>query len=425
MNYKEAVRLMQGTDWHRSDLGLNRIRELLKRLGNPQERLHFIHVAGTNGKGSVCAMLSSVLQKAGYRTGLFTSPHLRDYAERIQINGEMISRESFCWIAEMMQPAIEAMEDRPTEFECFTAAAVLYFNQMHCDVVVFEVGLGGRLDATNIISSPDVAIITNIGLEHTEYLGDTLEKIAAEKAGIIKPGTSVIMYTQTKTVEDCVRKRCTECGCSLTVTDPSQEELLSADVGQQTFRYKTHNALTLKLAGTYQYKNAAVVLDCIDVMRDLGYHIPEQSVQDGFLSVRWSGRFELLCKHPQTILDGAHNPNGVEELTASLRQYFPGRRAIFVMGVMSDKNRREMLRQIAPTAKELIVVKTDYYRAAECCDIIADAKSILQNKPVKNGNTVSQGIRIAMDDAQKDDIVCIFGSLYQIDEVKRFFEERE
>ena len=419
MNLTETLEFIHSTNWKGSCLGLGRMEELMSRLGNPQDELRFVHVAGTNGKGSVCAMLAAILTAAGYRTGMYTSPHLVFVNERMKINGIDISDGDLVSLAEKVKPAADAMKDRPTEFEIITAMAFLYFKEQRCDVVVLEVGLGGRLDATNIIQAPDAAVICNIGLEHTEILGDTLEKIAAEKAGIIKPGCSAVLYEQSKEVEDVVTEKCRGCGVPLRITDGKRETLISADLTGQNLTYRERKNLRLSLLGSYQYHNAAVALDTVDVLIQKGYTIQDASIAAGFEQVRWPGRFEVLRRQPLVIADGAHNPNGVEELVRCIQQYLPGKKLTFVMGVMADKDYRTMLRFIVPLADRFIVVTPPNDRALTSTSLKKEIESICQ-KPVIDAGSVQSGLNSALRLCEEGEAVCIFGSLYQMGEVRKF-----
>ncbi|MEM5781162.1 MAG: folylpolyglutamate synthase/dihydrofolate synthase family protein, partial [Lawsonibacter sp.] len=336
MNLTQALEFIQPTAITQTRLGLDRIRELMRRLGDPQNDLRFVHVAGTNGKGSVCTMLASILQQAGYTTGLYTSPHLLSIHERMRVNGDAITSKELIRLAEEVKPAVDQMADVPSEFERITAMALLYFKKRGCQIVVLEVGLGGRLDSTNIIPPPDAAVITNIGLEHTEYLGNTLSKIAGEKAGIIKENTPTILYEQSEEVTSVVQRVCLDMHAPLFVTERKQVQLCSSGLKGQQISYRERKNLFLPLLGTYQIQNAAVVLDTVDVLNQKqGYHISDQSIVNGLCKVQWPGRFEVLMERPLVLVDGAHNPNGVEHLAASIREYLPDRKITFVMGVMA------------------------------------------------------------------------------------------
>ena len=273
MTKEEALTFIHAADWRGSVPGLDRVSELLSLMGDPQEKLRCIHIAGTNGKGSTAAMLASILRCAGFKTGLYISPHLRSYNERMTVNGVEISDEDFCACAEAAAKKLPFMKDTPTEFERVTAMGFKYFADQGCDFVVLEVGLGGRLDATNAIKRPELSVICNLDLEHTEYLGDTIEKIAFEKAGIIKEGRPVVLYGQTPEAEGVVKARCEELGCGLTVTDADLLNIEREDLFGQTIDYRGRKGLELSLIGRYQAMNAMTVLDSVDALRALGHGI--------------------------------------------------------------------------------------------------------------------------------------------------------
>ena len=420
MEMEEALKFIHSMDWRGARKGLERMEELMRRLGDPQNDLRFIHVAGTNGKGSVCAMLASILTASGFKTGLYTSPHLFRVNERMKIGCVEITDRELVELAEKVKEQADRMADRPTEFEILTAMAFLYFKEQRCDIVVLEVGLGGRLDATNIIQPPEAAVICGIGLDHTEVLGDTLEQIAAEKAAIIKPETSVILYRQSGEAEAVVRRRCQRCGVRLLVTDPSKERQVSESLTRQILDYRNRKNLRLSLLGTYQYRNAAVVLDTVDTLIGRGYSIPESAVASGLAHAEWPGRFEVLCQTPLVLVDGAHNPNGVEELTQCLERYLPERRITFVMGVMADKDYREMIRLVEPYAEQFIAVAPRSDRALSSTALAAEIGA-LSGRNVEDGGSVENGMALALRRSGPDAVICAFGSLYQAGEVRTFF----
>ena len=269
MNYEQAMEYIHAVQWAGHKPGLTRTRTLLAALGDPHKKLQFVHVAGTNGKGSTAAMLAAVLQAAGYTTGLFTSPFLEQFAERMQVNGQPIPDTELAAACETLQPCIAAMDDQPTEFELVTAAAMLWFQRRGCDIVVLEVGLGGRLDATNVIGAPACAVITNIGLDHTEILGDTLAQIAREKAGILKPGTCAVSYPQTAEVRAVLHETCARLDIPLTEADADAIEPLRDSVDGQTFSYRGA-VYDLPLLGRHQLRNAAVALETVAALRTRG-----------------------------------------------------------------------------------------------------------------------------------------------------------
>lgn len=421
MRLDEAMDFIHAASWRGSCLGLERIRTLMALLGDPQKELRFVHVAGTNGKGSVCAMLSSILTRAGHRTGLYTSPHLLRVNERIRIDGADISDAELCELCALVKPAVDRMEaDPPTEFERITAMALLHFQRRRCDVVVLEVGLGGRLDSTNVIDAPDAAVITDLSLEHTQVLGSTLEAIAAEKAGIIKRGTRVVLSGQTLEVVQVVRRRCEALGCPLLVTEPERVHAHACGLSGQTLDYRTRQALRLRLSGVYQRRNAAAALDTVDVLRELGYVIPEEAVYTGLAETVWPGRFEILQTSPLVIVDGAHNPAGVAELAESLLACLPGKKLTLLMGVMADKDYADMVRTMAPFARDFITVTPESERALPS-QALAEQIRALTGLPVRSCGTVREGLALALAGKGPDDAVCAFGSLYQAGDVRAYF----
>lgn len=420
MNWNEAMRLIQNTEWLEQKPGLERMHLLLDFFGNPEKSMHFVHIAGTNGKGSASAMLSSVLRASGLRTGLYISPHLLRINERMSVNGKEITDTEFASLAGEILHAVRLLDTKPTKFEILTLMALLFFREKHCDIAVLEVGLGGRLDATNAIGTPDCALIMNIGLEHTEILGDTLEKIAFEKAGIIKPDAQVILYRQTAAVMETIKQCCTERHAVLTVTDPSAFRLQKSSLSGQCFDYRNRKELELSLLGSYQTENAMAVLDAADVLIRKGFPIPEAAVRKGLSTAVWPGRFELLSENPIVLLDGAHNPNGVAALCSSIRTFLPDRRLILLMGVMADKNYPEMLRLISPYAKAFIAEVPDSTRALSR-DRLQQEIAKHFSGPVYPFGSVSEGLEYALRIAEPDDAVVCFGSLYQVAAIRRHF----
>ena len=318
MTLDQALHYIHAVCWKGSIPGLERITALLDAMGHPERKLKFIHVTGTNGKGSTCAMLASMFTKAGYKTGLYTSPYLIRFNERIQIDGVQIPDEEVCRITEYIKPLADSVFEQPTEFEMVTALGFEYFARHNCDLVVCEVGMGGEFDATNVILPPEAAILCNIGLDHTEVLGDTLEKIAATKSGIIKPGSPCVLYGQQRSVEEVIEKVCAERGCKLYRADYADVHPLSASLEGQRFDWKNLHDLSLPLLGEHQLHNAATVLTTIDAIRDRGWNVPERAVREGLADVRWPGRFEILRRNPMFIVDGGHNPQCLEALEDAL-----------------------------------------------------------------------------------------------------------
>ena len=410
MNIIEATDYISNERGSGGQTGFGRMYEVMEKLGNPQNNMKYVHIAGTNGKGSTYAMVANILKCAGYKVGLYTSPHLIKYNERFKFNNIDMSDEDFIEGAELIAAAEATMADKLTVFEKMTALGFWFFNKKGCDIVSLEVGLGGRLDCTNIIQPPEVAIIAHLALDHTHILGDTLEQIAYEKAGIIKPGSDVVLFAQEPNAEAVVKAKAEECGCRITVTDPSLQACTSASLEGQIIDYRDRKGLKLALIGNYQYKNTAGVLDAIDALIRRGWNISEDAIREGLATVVWPARFQLLQKDPVILLDGAHNPDGATELVQCLETYLPGKKMNFVMGVMADKDYQNVLEITAPYAKSYVAVQTHSYRAldrSELGDLIS-AKGI----PVTVAGSVEEGIDIAVKAQKPDEIVVIFGSLY-------------
>lgn len=420
MIFSDLFPAQQPVDWKEKHLGLDRMRELMRRLGDPQKELRFVHVAGTNGKGSVCAMLASVLKAAGYRTGLYISPNLIRVNERIQIDGAEISDDALNDAARRVREAAAGMDDAPLIFEQLTAMALLCFRAQHCDIVVLEVGMGGRLDATNVIDPPEAAVICNIGLDHTEVLGDTVAKVAAEKAGILKTGSPAVLLAQSAEASDVVRRICQERDVPLTVTDPARQTLLGDSLDCQIFSYRQRKDLCLSLLGPYQLRNASAVLDTVDLLNRRGFQISDDALRAGLETVVWPGRFEVLQKHPLLLLDGAHNPDGVRVLNDCLEHYLPDEKLTFVMGVMADKDYRTMISLIVPRADRIFTVTPQNGRALPS----AELKALLAAKtaiPITDAGTPENGVRMALAACTPNQAVCAFGSLYQVAEIRSLF----
>lgn len=419
MTISEAMAFIHNVSWVGSKPGLSRTAELLDRLGNPQKKLKFVHIAGTNGKGSTAAMLSSILTAAGYRTGLYTSPYIRRFNERMQVCGTYISDEDLAAITESVRPHALAMEDSPTEFELVCAIAFQYFADQNCDIVVLEVGMGGRLDATNVIGPPECAVITSIGLDHTRELGDTVELIAAEKAGIIKPGCDVVMYEQRPSVMEVVRNVCAEKSAVLRTADFSAILQLSDSREGQTFSYKARKGLKTGLLGTHQLKNAATALEAVDALIEKGWSISEDAVSRGLIDTVWPARFEIVSQKPWFVIDGGHNPQGAMTAADNLSKYFSNMRHVLLIGVMADKDYNALTDILDLTADEYITVTPDNPRALPADKLAEHLKKY--DKPVTVCKTVTDGVEAAKKAAGNDGVACSVGSLYMAGDIRRCF----
>lgn len=415
MTLDEALRYIHEVCWKGTIPGLERIQALLDAMGNPERKCKYVHVTGTNGKGSTCAMVASILRKAGYKTGLYTSPYLIRFNERIQINGEQISDADICELTEYVKPFAESIFERPTEFEMVTAIGFEYFARHKCDIVVCEVGMGGEFDATNVILAPEAAVICNIGLDHTEVLGDTLEKIAGAKAGIIKPGCDAVLYRERPSVEAVFEERCKALNAPLHKADFDSLHLLSHSLEGQVFDWERFHALRLPLLGEHQLHNAAVALTTARVLQKRGWKITDEQIREGIESVRWPGRFELMRKDPMFIIDGGHNPQCIEALVKNIRDYLPGRELTVLTGVLGDKDFHCMYRDVAQYAEEFITITPANARALTA-EKLADYLRQF-GKPVTACDVVADGVRLAIEHAGKDGVVLCYGSLYMIGDI--------
>ena len=541
----DAIEYINTPRWLASRLGLERIRELLDRLGRPQDRLKFVHVAGTNGKGSTCAFTASILAEAGFKTGLFTSPYVETFHERIRVNGLNISDEDLTAATLRVRECAEAMEaeggEHPTEFELMTAVALVHFAHVGCDIVVLEVGLGGRLDSTNVIAAPEVAAIVSIALDHTNLLGNTLAEIAHEKAGIVKEGSTVVSWPQEpsamEVVEDAVRRvgdklvvpdfsrlsvgkvtrgaapltrgtaleheghtpcsnsprfaaelraeppargrqvgAADDLGCGTAFEHASHARKLQAGAGfdagfggrmpravphepnvpsgafvraqdclsmayahrtpvsqvesavpMRQFSYRGCEYAT-RLLGSYQPSNAAMAIEIAGALRERGWEIPDEAIARGIAETRWPARFEVLDQPagiPTVVIDGGHNPQGAGVLADSLRDVFPDKRPVFLVGILADKDYRSMLRAVAPLASAFVCVTPPNPRALDAADLAEAIRETCDelgvSATVEVAGDFGDAVSVARKIAGSEGLICAFGSLYSIADVKAAF----
>ena len=421
MTLEDALSYIHRVDWRGSVPGLSRIDTLLGMLGHPERSVKYIHITGTNGKGSTCAMLAAILRQAGYKTGLYTSPYIFRFNERMQINGTPISDDALCALVEELQPLADSMADHPTEFELVTAMALTWFARERCDIVVCEVGMGGEFDATNVIPAPEAAVLCSIGLDHTEVLGDTLEKIAATKSGIIKSGCDAVLYRSTPGVEAVVEQRCREAGAPLHKVDFSSLHLRERSLEGQVFDFGHLTELHLPLLGEHQLHNAAVALTTLAVLQKRGWHISEEDIRQGLSRVTWPGRFQIIRRDPLFLIDGGHNPQCIQALAQNITDYLPNRPLTVLTGVLGDKDYHCMYRSVADHAAEFITVTPDNPRALTARELAGYLSSF--GKPVTPCDTVADGVRLALAHAGKDGTVLCYGSLYLLGDVIHAVEE--
>ena len=414
--------VQQATDYIHSKFrkgatpGLHRVRELLAMLGNPEKKLKFVHIAGTNGKGSTAAMTASILNHAGYRAGLFTSPFIYRFHERIQFCGEQIGDEDLVTVVEYVQGFAETMAEPPTEFELVCGIAMEYYARKQADIVVLEVGMGGEKDATNAIECPEVAVITNIGLDHTDALGDTVEQIALAKAGIFKENGSAVVYRASESVEAVYEQVCAEKNIRLRKADFDTLVRKSHGLEGQTFDCGARKDLFLPLLGDHQLHNASVVLSVADALIEQGWNITEEDIRQGIATVTWPGRFDIVGRDPLFIIDGGHNPQCIEALVKNIQDYLTDRRVIALVGVLADKDYGEMFRPVMELVEQFVCVTPDSPRKLEAKLL---AQYLREHGAKAEGfDTMPEGVTAAIEAAGKDGVVLCFGSLYSIGDIK-------
>ena len=423
MTYNEALAYIHSVCWKGSVPGLSRTRELLKKIGNPENSLKFVHIAGTNGKGSTAAMLSSILEEAGCTVGLYTSPFINRFNERMQVNHVCIGDEELAELTQFIQPYADSMDDSPTEFELITALALEYFKRKGCDIVILEVGMGGALDSTNIIDTPEAAVLCAMGYDHTKELGSTMTEIASAKAGIIKPGGQVVAYGRNPEAQAVFERVCREQGSTLHYPDYDALTPGAFDLTGQSFSYDGLEDLWIPLVGSYQIYNAAVVITAARVLRQEGWPITDDVIRRGLRKTRWPARFEIMRRDPVVIVDGGHNPHGIQATADSLRRIFPGRKFVFVTGVMADKDVESILGLIVPLAERFYTVTPDNPRAMKA-DVLAGRIAAMGGEAIPCAS-VAEGVREAMDFAGPNGVVCALGSLYMSGEVRACFPAKD
>ena len=428
MNYQESREYIDRvTREIPSVLGLEHMRELMKRLGNPQEDLKYVHIAGTNGKGSVIAFLYSALSQAGYCVGRYVSPTLYSYRGRIAVAGQMIDRDSFALYLTQVADAIRVMTadgfPHPTAFEIETAVAFLYFKNKGCDLVLLEVGMGGNLDATNIINNTLLAVLVSISMDHMSFLGNTLSEIAEKKAGIIKEGSHVVTVRQKPEVMEVICEKCRSNHAECTVADAAQAQVVEEGVEGQTIIYEKE-CYRIPLAGIYQKENAVAALNALKVLDGLGFPTTAEQKKEGLEKVSWNGRFTVLDTEPLFVVDGAHNPAAADMLVQSIEHYFKGKRLIYIMGVFSDKDYQSVIRKTAPLADQIFTIQTpDNVRALPAQELAEAIKEI--NPHVEAAESVEAAVEKAYGLAEDKDVILAFGSLSFIGIMTEAVEEEK
>ncbi|CDF58505.1 bifunctional folylpolyglutamate synthase/dihydrofolate synthase [Thermobrachium celere] len=422
MDYREALNYIESIGKFGMNFGLKRIKRMCELLGNPQHKLKIIHVGGTNGKGSTVTFISNILIKEGYKVGVYTSPHLERFTERIKINDVEISEEDVARLIEEIKEIIDIViaegYDHPTEFEIVTACAFKYFYEKAVDFVVLEVGLGGRLDATNVVD-PIVSIITSISFDHMNILGDTIEKIASEKAGIIKEGKPLVLYPQDKGAKEVILKKADEMNSKVYLVEDVEyiikSNTLDGIVFDVVIMDKFYKNLMIKMLNKYQVLNAITSLLTIEVLKSLGYKVSDISIYEGLKESTWPGRFEVINKDPYIVLDGGHNIQGIKELKNGIKEYFGGKKVKIVFGVLKDKDYISMVDELIEVCNDFITVTPVSPRALDAEEL----KEFIKNKGknAKAFNDIDNAIEHVLND--KDcDVVVFCGSLYMIGKIR-------
>lgn len=424
MDYQSALDYISSMGRFGSRPGLERMQWVLERIGHPERALRFVHIGGTNGKGSTTAFVHSILQAAGYSTGMYTSPYLDSFTNRIGAGGRDIAADQLADVVTRLKPLFDEINDSPlgpiTQFEVTTLIALAYYQEQGVDCVAWEVGLGGRLDATNVVT-PMVSVITNIGLDHTEILGDTLEKIAAEKAGIIKPGTPLVTAVETEEAWDVIRARAEQLGSpTWRLGSGFHYRRTEWSLQGQSFNYWDDgislSGLRTSLLGEHQCRNAATAIAAVRRLSLQGMRVSEEAIRQGISRTLWPGRLEIMREEPLVLVDGAHNPHGTRILERAITDYFADKRIIMVLGILKDKERAQMFSHLLPHASRVIFTAPQYGRATDPDTLLKEAASY--QVPASSSSTVANAIDQALAVTGKDDVLLIAGSLYTVSEAR-------
>lgn len=426
-SYKETLEYIDSLKQYGSVLGLDNMYRLCEKLGHPEERCKFIHVAGTNGKGSVCAYMSHMLMAQGYRVGRYISPTISDYRERFQIGTRMITQKDLCAYMERMKMVCEELVSEgyphPTPFEVETALGFLYFSEKECDVVVMEVGMGGTLDATNVITKPLACVWASISMDHMAILGNTLEKIASEKSGIAKKGAVLVSCKQQPEAEIVLKKKAEQLGQELVVADVAQATGVKYGLTTQQFSYKTFSKLKIHLAGVCQIANAVLAVEVMLQLRKNGLEISDKAIYKGLEDTTWQARLEVLGKHPMFVIDGAHNEDAAKQLANAIELYFKDKRIIFIMGVLKDKEYEKVLALTAKYAEHILTITPpNNPRALDALEL-AKAAGVYHNQ-VTNLSSLEEAVEVSHLLADKDTVILCFGSLSYLGAIKQIYQKR-
>lgn len=394
--------------------GLSSIKELCRRLGDPQDALRFVHIAGTNGKGSTLAFVSHILRCAGYRVGRYISPVIFQYKEKIQVGERPISRAALCEGMELVREACGKMCEegfsQPTPFEVETALAFWYFRKKKCDIVVLETGMGGLLDATNLVNTTITSVITSVGMDHMKFLGDTPEQVAAQKAGIIKEGCPVVLLKQSEKVMQVVKYEATQKHASVVIADPGEASRVRYGIERQSFDYGGLRKLEISLAGQFQIDNAVTAVETIRTLAGRGYSVGEDALRRGLKEAVWPGRFQVIGKKPLFVVDGAHNEDAAQKLASSIEFYFTNRRIIYIMGILKDKDCERIIDLTHSYADQIITVTPpDNPRALHAYELARKVAGV--HPGVTAVDSLEEAVEMSLLLAGKEDVILAFGSL--------------
>lgn len=419
MNYNEALEFIHSRMKFGSQPGMERIAALCEAFGNPQDKLKFVHVAGTNGKGSTCTMIAEILKASGYKVGLFTSPYVVDFRERIRVDSQMIPEEDFAQIVERIIPVIDELKKKdinPTEFEIITMAAFLYFEKVECDIVVLEVGLGGTLDSTNIIKQSEVSVITSISMDHTDILGDTILDIAAHKCGIFKKGGNVVGYPQPDfTVERFVKEKAKEAECEYTHSDLGRIRLVREEADGSTIIY-AGCTFKIPLSGKHQIYNFSTAISAINVLKKKGWEISMKNMLEGVANLRMPARVEIVSENPLVIIDGGHNAEGFDALCYTLEKHYKDKNIIAVFGMMKDKNYKYCAEKMAKICDKIYTTTVSNPRSLTAKELAAEIKCF--GGKVKPVEDCGKAYKKALKKADENTLVLVCGSLYLASDIK-------
>ncbi|MBR1702417.1 MAG: bifunctional folylpolyglutamate synthase/dihydrofolate synthase [Lachnospiraceae bacterium] len=437
MTYREAMEYIESLQFCGIVPGLDSIRELCRRLGNPQDTLKFVHIAGTNGKGSVLAYISTVLKVAGYRVGRYISPTIFEYRERIQVNERKISQKDLCTGMELVRQACLEMTaeglPQPTPFEVETALAFWYFSLKNCDIVVLETGMGGLMDATNLITTTQVAVLASISMDHMKFLGNTLDRIAEQKAGIMKEGCLAVTAKQKPEAMEAIRRMAAQKHCELYVADRTSISNIRRGSGKylerQRFDYKNSNGSTCKdleihLAGSVQPENALLAIEAIHALQKKGFSVSEQALRQGLAQTVWKGRFSVIARKPLFVVDGAHNEDAARKLAESIEFYFTNKRIIYIMGVLRDKEYEKVIAWTQKYADQIITITPpENPRALSAYELAQEAAKV--HPAVTAVDSLEEAVEMARLLAAPDDVILAFGSLSYLGRLMKIVERQK